>query len=318
MGLLRAIEEFPRRRREDKNREREKHSNEYSDTQRSERHLVNSLPRILSQIEAFLALGQEGERYPALRAALKQCFDEWLEVQRLSQENEAADIVLGACYKNGKILDLLQRIKTFAAQIEETDDPALTALEGYNNYAYFLQRHVEELKESYAAHRSGAASGELSCDIKTVSRFIQSECQSIPSVRELPQAREIAKTLIACENLDRRPLTREERIGIGKVTGALELLDGWQEDMDELELLKQDFEQRKEAMRANIERGTALYHTITSILTEAWFRRLDPAGNAAAADNPIKRMTAMEIKALYLEALAEIEEKLSDETSACF
>lgn len=260
---------------------------------------INKVVRMREKIEAILSFETKGELSGSLRAG----FESWRTLQSLKEESEAAEVVLSAYYRQGKIRDFLSKIQVFTNRIETLSSADAAREMGYNNYIFFLRDQVSEMKEKYRRRQSEISGEPIQNSVDNVVWFIQTECCAATSVKELPGAYETASRLLETMQCGREK-TRQDRKDIAAVSGAIELFENG--DKSELERLSDGFEQRKKAIHASINEGTALYEALVSVMTEEWFDAFDPE----LENNPIAAMSAGELKAFYLEKLNELNGKL--------
>lgn len=260
---------------------------------------IDKVVRMKERIEAILSFKTKGE----LSGSLRTGFERWRILQSLKGENEAAEVVLSAYYRQGKILDLLSKFQVFADRIESLSSTDTAREMGYNNYIFFLQDQVSEMKEKYQRKRSEVSGEPIKNSVDNVVWFIRTECSAAASVRELPGAYETASRLLETMQCGQEK-TRQDRKDIAAISGAIELFANG--DKTELEMISDGFAQREKAIHASINEGTALYEALMSVMTEEWFDAFDPE----LENNPIAAMSAGELKAFYLGKLNELNGKL--------
>lgn len=261
----------------------------------------------IKQIDSFLSFSGE----TAAQELVKDCFFKWAETVKLQAENDLADIVISAYYRQGKIADYLKKINKFAEEISSDDDPETTAIMGYNNYVFFLNVYLNKLFESYEA-ASQAEKKEILCNKSNVCAFIKNECQSVATIKDLPQAFNDAKLLLEKLNND-LPINPSDCTQILSAAEFLDILEAKaskrNEEFDDilsLQKLLAMYEEKAAAMRKNIEKGKLLYEVLKRLLTPQWVSAFDYKNQ----NNPISTMTAAEIKGFYIGAMEKINTEI--------
>ena len=260
---------------------------------------IDKVVRMKERIEAILSFKTKGE----LSGSLRTGFERWRSLQSLKEENEAAEVVLSAYYRQGKILDFLSRLQVFTDRMESLSSADTARGMGYNNYIFFLRDQVSEMKEKYQRKRSEISGEPIRNSVDNVVWFIRTECSTAASVRELPGAYETASRLLETMRCGREKTT-QDRKDIAAISSAIELFANG--DKSELEIISDGFGQREKAIQASINEGTALYEALISVMTEEWFASFDPE----LGNNPIAVMSTGELKAFYLKKLNELNGKL--------
>lgn len=260
---------------------------------------VDSMRKQLDSVEDFLTL----EGNSSLDSVVRDCFEAWRKLPPLLAENDRAEIVLSAYYREGKIRDFLRKLRDFVDRMDAIDSDETAREMGYCNYLFFLEQFVETMKSQYeeAAAKPCPKPPELTPD--NVAWFIGAECGQIAPIQDLPKVWTAARRMLDQAEVGQK-VPEKFRETSAALSGALETLKGGRQSLDaseesirELHDLASTLEERAAAISMNIRRGTALYEALTSRMTAAWFRAFDPE------TGPVGTMSRAELKAFYREQL---------------
>lgn len=246
-----------------------------------------------------------------LKSAVQVNLEAYASLLSLQRDNGTAEIVLSSFFKDGEIRDLLKSIQMFVARLDTMQDPAVAGSLGFYNYVFFLRLSVQKMREKYAFLQAEAEPPTEACESDAVNWYIQNECQRVASIRDLPKAR--AKIRDLTEKTERgEPMAHKDLSALGDVKESLQFLGLCDEDdLVELQQLNQGYADRTKAIKEKVAQAARIRSVIDAILTDEWFDRLDPDIEA----NRIHEMTIPQIKTLYENATAEIEEMLLSETN---
>lgn len=259
------------------------------------------IKRQKEKLEEFLSL-----REPAgLCEALNNCIIQWEQVQRLREAGRQAQTVLGLYYQPGKIRDQLTNLVRFTEQMDTEKSPEILRNRGYGSYAFFLRNDMEKLRKQNQPETAELVTSENICEADVLS-FLKEECTGIDAVKGIPEAWEICERFLQLhENQETFP--REMLSQVGKLTEITEYLQLFQKPgIEQLNRLCSTMAKQKKAIINSIEEANKVYEVLTRILTEEWFDRLDPDHPGT----PLTDMTSTQLKALYQESLAELNNAL--------
>lgn len=257
----------------------------------------------LESVEDFLTLEGTGP----LDSAVRECFELWRELPPLLAENDQAEIVLSAYYREGKIRDFLKKLRNFVGRMDKIDSDETAREMGYCNYLFFLEQFMETMTARYeeAGAKPRPEPPERTPD--NVAWFIGAECGQIAPIQDLPKVRTAARQMLSQAAAGQKVPERFRETSAA-LSGALEALEGGRtasaasaEAIEELRDLAGALEERSAAVRRNIRRGTELYEALVSGMTAAWFRAFDPETGAVGT------MSRTELKAFYQERLDGLE-----------
>lgn len=257
------------------------------------------LDRLQKEMDLFLALQGDAalpDNMKKLSRPLRDCFEAWQPLPTLQADRVRAEIVLSAYYRKEKIQDLLKQLRDYADQMDTEESDEIARSMAYNNYIFFIDLCMREMKDQYAAQiQSPLEKPALTPD--NVAWFINAQCGHIVALRDLPKARVLAKQVLDDEDTDQLNRAYKE------VNLALELLMMMPENtIQQLQAQTAVFIEREKSIREKIDRGTKLFHDLTNAMPEEWFLPFDPK----AVDSPVLQMSRSELKAFYQERLGQL------------
>lgn len=252
------------------------------------------------KIYEFLTLRENAKLSPAQRElsqSLKECFEAWRELPPLQAENDQAEIVLSAYYRQGKIQDLLKKLRAFVERMDAVDSGETARDLSYNNYIFFLSDCMTKMNAQYKAVQEQPPLEMPELTPENVAWFISTQCGHIPVLRDLPKGWDTARKVLDNDASDH--LTS----ALAEVSEAAGYLD---QDptgsIAELQTLTGIFNERKENILRNINQGSKLYKAL-QVMTDDWFHTFDPE----AEDSPVREMSQTELKVFYQERFSRLE-----------
>lgn len=230
---------------------------------------------------------------------LKECAELKAQLPDLRVAGDEAQKVLGIYYQSGRILDTLNKLNAFAERVNTSPNPEIARIKGYNNYCFLLMHDVDALRQVSVPELEPVRAGP-----KTVEALLTEECAQMEMWKELPETRRLCREML--ERIERKDrLFKSDLRIMQRITLALEALDvlansPTQKMVDRLESMRT----QNKTLRENIRQAREIQRRLLPVLTEDWFRRLNPE----IEDNPINQMNVEQIQLLYREALTGLIE----------
>lgn len=230
---------------------------------------------------------------------LKECAELKAQLPTLRAAGEDAQKVLGIYYQPGRIRDTLNKLNAFAERVNTASNPEIARIKGYNNYCFLLMHDVDALRQVSISEPE-----LVQADPKAVEALLAEECAQMEMWRGLPEIRQLCREML--ERLERGDrFLKPDLWSMQRITLTLESLEALsnppsQEMIDRLESMRN----QNKTLRENIRQAREIQQRLLPVLTENWFRRLDPE----IEDNPINQMDVEQIQLLYREALTGLIE----------
>ena len=243
-------------------------------------------------IRSILSLQAHNDLMPYL----KEAFATWRKIPYERAKNEKTEIILSAYLQQGKIYDYMTKITTFIDKIESIEDADTISMMAYNNYFYFLQYYIYEMKEKIEHFSIDNVPAVQSNNAKTVAWFIQDECSTVSTIRNIPKAYEAVKRLKKGLNIE-RTMTSQQKEDIGIVSECMEMLSLRIPDEDILEMkrIEKSLRIRLDSMKKNAEKADIIYESLLVCFDNEWFYAINPESEK----NMVKDLNKDELKVLY-------------------
>lgn len=259
-------------------------------------------------IDLFLEFREDAKLPPTMKQLsqpLRECFEAWQELPLLQADSERAEIVLAAYYRQDKIQDQLNKLRTFVERMDTVDSDKTARDMAYSNYVFFLHAYMKKLRDQYAAPiRPAREKTELTPD--NAAWFLSTQCGHIAALCDLPKERARVKQVLQDND------TEQFGPALSNISATLELLE--QENADtirQVQELTAALAGQKANIRKKIEQGRQLFQALIAAMPEDWFQAFDPE----AADSPVREMSRTELKEFYqkkLSLLEPLEERFSE------
>lgn len=277
---------------------------------------------VVSAIDCTKAPKSKREVYGKWNALIKEMegfCEVWVQKENLRINFERANEILTAYYKDGKILDYLERINRYIDGLMDDEDPVVAFKVCHSNYIYFLSRFVNDLKEKIETRHSEPSllSAE---DVKTRQWVAEHEFGNLKSILAFGKIIRTAEELKS-KARQQAGLTPEDKRIYASLIGAKDEYDHGAarygsfiaEDIESIRAAAERLKQQISNMESEIKQADALYEAIKGVLSPEWFGgflakleefdRIDAAGSG---------MTGADIKALLIDMTSEVREKIMD------
>lgn len=237
--------------------------------------------------------------------ALRSAFEVWREMQSLQSENEMAEIVLSAMYRQGKIKDYLGKVSVFIEQIDASNGVEIAIQKGYYNYLSFIRQFVEDMQKKYSQKAAETKKIVIEESPENVLWFIKSECTDVSAIKDIPKAYEAVARLSKLEV--GQPYDTYIKKDMGSVAEYLDFFRKDPNSFEEIEEVKNNLLQRISAIQRNITKGQQIYELIHEIMTDDWFEQFNPESEACT----LMDLSKEGLKAFYSDKMQELQSKLS-------
>lgn len=239
---------------------------------------------------------------------LRQAFGVWRGIPHEIAENEIADIILSYYLQQGKIRDYIEKMSALVERIDSMDDPDKVRFMAYNNYFYFLQQFIWDMKEKIEHAKPDNIPLLQDDNMDTVAWFIHDECRSVTYLRDVPKAYDALKRLK--KGLKRGdPMTSEQVKDKTTVSLCIELLLAGVTDDDKTEMkrIEENLRERALLIRQNIKKAKVLYQAIDKCFTDEWFNQVNPDHESCV----INDLSKDALKDIYKEKIEEFKAMIS-------
>ena len=232
----------------------------------------------------------------------------WRELVGLRDEYDNAEIVLAAYFQKDKIKDNLEKVSECIDAIDSESDPYIVKLEVFNNYLYFSRHYIHKMKDVYKKREDDFQPPVQNGDINTVMWFINEECSTVVSLRELPKAYE-AKEHLLKELKAGNMITdqqKEYRMIVSESVEFLAIVS--EDDILEMNRISKSLCDRVESMKNNIETAKLLYSALIDCFTDEWFDTMNPE----SSHNILSGLSNQQLKDVYLSKINEFYSRIID------
>lgn len=241
-----------------------------------------------------------------LMTSFRQAFTIWQEVLCLRRKNEKAEIVLAAYLRQNKIQDYLKKLSTFISRKELMEDASKIRFMAYNNYFYFLQLFICDMKKEISCIDDEDI--PLDANEDTVAWFIYDECLSVSSIRDIPKAYEAVKRLNKSMIVG-NPMNSQQAADITTVFGCIDMLslEVTEDDMDEMDRIYNSLRERLALMKKNADNADILYDAMITCFPDEWFVKINPDSDMSIVNDLSKE----ELLDLYKRKMDDFFSKIN-------
>ena len=261
---------------------------------------VNYVNECEKTVSSILRFGGKNE----LSTALHRAFSTWRELEGLREEKECGDIILSAYLRQGKIRDYIEKLNSLIQRMDTMDDLDKVRFMAYNNYLYYLQQFIWDMREKIRQVESGEPPQLPGEDADTVAWFIHDECRSVSCLRDIPKTYEALKRLKGTLEIG-RPMNAQQMQDKITISSGMDffLLPVSKDDLAEMRRIEETLRDCISAMRKNIDNAKILYRAINTCFTDEWFSQLNPENEASIVNGLSKE----ELKAVYQDKIQEFQ-----------
>ncbi len=298
---------FDRKKRSDSEHHRDSVNNVNSDLVRNIKDWESNILNVLS-FRKKNGRSKSVQTWNEFAPIFQHAFIVWREIPHERIESEKADDIIAAYLQQGKIKDYLEFTSKFTERIKSMDDPDKVRFMAYNNYFFFLQRFIWDMKEKSSNVDRNDVPTLQNMDADTVAWFIHDECETISFIRDVPKAYEAVKRLK--EGLEIGVAMTSQQIQDKKsVALCVDILSQRvpKEDFVEMERIDEILRERILTMRNNIRNATALFEAIDKCFTDEWFDSVNPEYEGCM----INAFSMDELEEFYKEKIDEFRAIIS-------